>query len=126
MDEVTTTTVTEVLEIRPGGITGRCLTPEELGLPRVPLEALRGGNVAFNAQRALDILGRAPSDAASLEAQRQLILANAACVLYIAGHTPTIEEGVSRAKDILTSGRALQLLQRVKAMTQAEDAARTT
>ena len=110
LDEVTTTAETDVLEIRPGGISARRLNPEPFGLSRASLETLRGGDVSHNAQRALAILRGEDSP------QRDLVAFNAACVLYVADRARTIEEGLAVAGGALTSGRALEVLERVKAI----------
>lgn len=107
LDEVTTTAETEAVELQEGRLTPLRLSPERLGLARASLEDLRGGDAGFNAQRALRILGGEASP------QRDLVAANAACVLYVAGAVRAIDAGVARAAEVLDSGRALELLKRV-------------
>src|SRR5947207_12536519 len=49
IDELTTTGVTNVAEFKDGKVTSFEITPEEAGLPPVPLDALRGADPAQNA-----------------------------------------------------------------------------
>ena len=113
LDEVTTTSETEALEVRPQGISPLRLQPETLGLRRAALEALRGGDAAHNAQRALAILRGEASP------QRDLVLVNAACVLYVADRVPTIADGMTTAEEVLASGRGLEVLERLKELTSS-------
>ena len=108
LDEVSTTAKTEVLEVLPEGIAAMSFEPEALGLQRATLEDLKGGDTAHNARRARDILGGEPG------AQRDLIVANAACVLYVTHQARTVEEGATKAAEVLASGQSLRLLERVK------------
>ena len=112
LDEVTTSGPTEFCEVRAGLISEGRLTPEECGLSRAPLEALRGGDVARNCQLALELLGGATS------AIRDVVVLNAGCAIYSADQAATITEGVANADDALRSGRAAALLERVKGLSR--------
>jgi len=113
LDEVTTTTTTEVLEVRAGRITPQRLTPARLGVPVARLEDLRGGEAARNAQLALAVLAGARSPV------RDIIVVNAGCAIYAAERAPTIAAGVAQAAAALDSGSAQRLLERVKELSHA-------
>ncbi len=112
LDEATTTDTTDYLEVREGRITAGMLTPEQAGLRRARPEELRGVDAATNARQARELL--AGSTRSPL---RDIIVLNAGAALYVAGRSPTIEAGVRRADDVLASGSALALVDRVKELT---------
>ena len=111
LDEVTTTGPTTILEIRAGTMTEGRLDPSTLGLPRATLDALRGGDAQHNAQMARALLAGTPS------AIQDVVVLNAGCAIYVADQAPTIREGVAKAREALSSGRAAQVLERVRELT---------
>ena len=84
----------------------RSVAPEDAGLPRHPLSAIRGGDPAHNAA-ALRRLLRGETGA-----YRDAVLLNAAAALVVAGRTRGLVEGVEIAADALDSGAADALLDR--------------
>jgi len=108
LDEVTTTTTTEALEIRAGNITEHLLDPDTLGVRRATLEALRGGDASHNARLAREVLAGTPSSL------RDIIVLNAGCAIYVAERAPTIKEGMTLADRAMSTGAAQQSLERVK------------
>lgn len=109
LDEVTTTDVTDALDARAGRITERQLDPAVLGVPRATLEELRGGDAQHNAAIARDVLGGQAS------AARDIIVVNAGCAIYVADQAQTLQEGIVKASEALSSGRARKLLEQVEA-----------
>lgn len=80
------------------------ITPEDAGVPRHPLTALRGGNAAFNAAALRRmLLGEAG-------AYRDAVLLNAAGALIVAGHASDWREGVEEAAEAIDKGLANTLL----------------
>ena len=90
------------------------LTPEEVGLKRAPLEALKGGGpeeTAALARRLLKGEEKGPlADAVALAA---------GAGFYAAGKTPSLKEGVALAREVLASGEAYLLLERYVAFLRA-------
>jgi anthranilate phosphoribosyltransferase len=82
----------------------RTITPEDAGLPRHSIEAIRGGDPAYNAL-ALRRLLRGEAGA-----YRDAVLLNAAVALTLAGETLT--GGVARAEEAIDSGAADALLEK--------------
>ncbi|WP_380877719.1 anthranilate phosphoribosyltransferase [Sphingomonas sp. DBB INV C78] len=80
------------------------ITPEDAGLTRHPLEALRGGDAAHNAAA----LGRLLDGEHG--AYRDAVLLNAAAALIVAGHANDLREGVEEAAEAIDKGLAKQLL----------------
>ncbi|MGC2414854.1 MAG: anthranilate phosphoribosyltransferase, partial [Stellaceae bacterium] len=79
IDELTTAGVTTVAEFNDGSVRRFEVTPEEVGLMRVSLDALKGGEPADNAQLMREVLGGAPGPL------RDVVLLNSAAALVVAG-----------------------------------------
>ena len=103
LDEVSGAGPTVVEAIGAATLPAR-VTPEDAGLPRHPIAAIRGGDPAHNAL-ALRLLLRGEHGA-----YRDAVLLNAAVALTLVGETLT--SGVDRARDALDSGAADALLTR--------------
>jgi anthranilate phosphoribosyltransferase len=105
LDEISITGPTEVYEIVGSTVTHQTWTPEDFGMSSVDLNALAGGNTEHNASIATAILtGHAT------EPQRNVVLANAAAGLVVAGLAPDLRSGVALAATSIDSGAALAKL----------------
>jgi anthranilate phosphoribosyltransferase len=111
IDELTTSGVTKIAEFNDGKVTSFEVTPEEAGLLRVPLEALKGGEPAHNAALMRDLLGGAQG------ALREVVLLNSAAALVVAGRAEDLRAGVLIATRAIDSGAARQVLDRLVLMT---------
>ncbi|WP_375403364.1 anthranilate phosphoribosyltransferase [uncultured Sphingomonas sp.] len=80
------------------------VTPEDAGLPRHPIESIRGGGPAENAAALRALLGGAPG------AYRDAVLLNAAAALLVAGRCTTLRGGAGEAAEAIDDGRARRLL----------------
>lgn len=100
LDEMTTTGVTDVCEVRAGQIKSFSITPEELGLKRVNIEALRGGSVEKNVETTRSVLKGEPSPA------RDIVMLNASGALLAAGRVDNLITGLETAARSIDSGNA--------------------
>jgi anthranilate phosphoribosyltransferase len=80
--------------------------PETAGLPRHPLEALRGGDAIYNAAALRHLLDGEHG------AYRDAVLLNAAAALIVAGKAADWAEGVAIAAEAIDSKAAARLLDR--------------
>jgi anthranilate phosphoribosyltransferase len=112
IDEVTTTGPTRLSASGPNGVETRDVHPEEFGLPRATLEQLRGGDAAANARLLLNVLEGERSP------YRDVVLANAAAALVLAGKAQGFAEGAVRAAQEIDSGAARAKLQALVEFTQ--------
>ena len=80
------------------------VAPEDAGLARHPLDALRGGDAAFNAAALRALLKGEPG------AYRDAVLLNAAGALIVAGEVDDWREGVEEAAEAIDRGLANTLL----------------
>ncbi len=108
-DELTVAGPSQVAALQDGCITERTVLPEEAGLPRAPLEAIRGGEAAENAGALLALLGGVRS------AYRDTAVLNAAAGLVVAGRAATLMDGAVQAAACIDSGAALAALDRLRA-----------
>jgi anthranilate phosphoribosyltransferase len=114
LDELTTTDVTYAISLDNGAITRSEIVPEDAGLRRSSLEALRGGGATENARALLALLGGQKS------AYRDIVVLNAAAALMVAGRARDIMAGALQARDLLDSGAAnAKLEQLIKASNRA-------
>ena len=83
------------------------ITPEELGLDRCNLDALRveGSNEAAETVRRVLAGEHGP--------RRDVAIANAAAALYVAGRCTSLTGGTTLAADAVDSGRAQTVLRRL-------------
>jgi anthranilate phosphoribosyltransferase len=113
LDEVTTTGSTLVFEVRSGAVLRTIWQPDDFGIRRASLEALRGGNRDRNCAIAHAILNGEPGP------PRDIVLLNAAAALIAAGRTATPREAVALAADSIDSGAARDRLARLVAFTRS-------
>lgn len=116
LDEISTLGQTAVSELRDGEVRSYVIDAEkDLGIARTSIEAIAGcESPAENAEvltRVLEGDDRGP--------RRDIVLVNAAGVLYVAGVVDTLAGGITRAAELVDSGAAAQTLQNLKDFTHA-------
>ncbi len=100
MDEIVPTGTTWISELKDGTITSFTLTPEDVGLKRSSFDDLKGGDAEHNADALRHVLGGRPS------AFRDAAVMTAAAALVVAGHEPSLKQGVAAAQKAIDSGAA--------------------
>jgi anthranilate phosphoribosyltransferase len=108
LDEISTSSSTDVFEVRTGRVEKHVWTPEDFGVPRASLETLAGGDGVENARITLDVLRGAKS------AKRDIVLVNAAAGLMAAGVAETPRAAMSKAAESIDSRRALGVLEKLR------------
>lgn len=108
LDEMSTTGPTRVAMLEDGQVTVRDIVPEDAGIPRATLAALKGGTAEDNARAIRELLGGAKS------AFRDIVLLNSAAALVVAGSASNLREGVARAAEAIDSGRAANALEQAR------------
>src|SRR5438309_421030 len=117
IDELTTTGYTKISECRDGAVNTFYLHPADVGLPKSPLSALKGGNAHENARIIESVL------AGDRGAPRDVVLLNAGAALFVAGAASSVEDGIVRASAAIDRGDARQTLERLVAISTAEELA---
>jgi anthranilate phosphoribosyltransferase len=113
LDEISLAGETLVAEVREGGIKRYTVAPEDFGVLRAPLEAMRGGSPAENAAMLQDIFG------GQLGPRRDIVVINAAAALVAAGVAGNFMEGAQAAASALSSGAVREKLADLKKFTNA-------
>lgn len=115
LDEISTTGYTKVSECRGGKVNTFYLHPSDVGLPRAALDDLIGGDAAVNAGIVSGVLAGARGPA------RDIVLLNAAAVLFLAGRVARLQDGLDRAAAALDSGAARSTLAALASASRAGD-----
>jgi anthranilate synthase/phosphoribosyltransferase len=109
LDEISVSESTRIVSFdEDGRLEDFEVEPEELGVGRHPLEALRGGDAAENARTARGIMA-----GEGREAVRDAVLANAGAALCVYGLADDIRSGVELARSALARGAVSAKLEAV-------------
>ena len=107
LDEMTTTGPTTVAALDHGKVDVFEVVPEELGLARVGVQALTGGDATCNGQALRAVLDGEHGP------YRDVVLLNAAAALVVAGEAADLSEGMETAAEAIDSGEAVGRLQQL-------------
>ena len=120
LDELTTTTTSQVWVIREGRVVESTFDPLDLGIARATKEALVGGPPPHNAQVVRDTFAGQPG------AVRDIVVLNAAAAILAfdgpdpdAGVAEQLRAPLRRAEEAIDSGAATGLLDRWVALTKS-------
>ena len=108
LDEISLTAPTAVCEYKDGWMKNYEITPEQFGFERCTKEDLTGGSPQENAAVTRGILSGEIKGH-----KRNTILLNAGASLYIGGKAGSMEEGVKLAAELIDSGKALEVLEKL-------------
>jgi anthranilate phosphoribosyltransferase len=111
LDELSTTGVNRVSQLRDGRVTSFELDPARLGLPRASLSDLIGGRPEENAQITREVLGGQDQGP-----RRDVVALNTAAVLSL--ESGDWESGLNVARQAIDSGAALRTLEAWLTKTQ--------
>jgi anthranilate phosphoribosyltransferase len=117
IDELSVSAPTRICEVRGAAGTRHeyLLDAADLGLPRYDRAAVRGADAAYNAALLRQVLSGAAGPDTPPGA---VICLNAAAALYASEHVPSLAEGLRLAADRLRSGRALDVLEALIAVSR--------
>lgn len=112
LDEVSPSGPTTVAQLSDGQVTRFEVSPRDFGLSEVPLEELRGGDAARNAQIIRTVLDGDPGPA------RIAVILNTAAALRVTGFAGDLTAAAERAAEAIDSGAAQRALERWAQFTQ--------
>ncbi|MGH7837185.1 MAG: anthranilate phosphoribosyltransferase, partial [Candidatus Binataceae bacterium] len=118
LDEISISGETYVAELRDGRVRSYTVTPEDFGLARAPVEAIRGGEAKDNTQIIHKIFGRSML-VKEHGARRDVVIANAAAALVAAERAADFREGARLAAAAIDSGAAREKLDALVRFTQS-------
>tara|TARA_B100001123_G_C15334326_1_gene1032278 strand:+ start:428 stop:1423 length:996 start_codon:yes stop_codon:yes gene_type:complete len=110
LDEITTTNTTKISQIQNGGkINTYEFDATELGIDRVSLDDLKGGDPEANSVIIRKILKGEKT------LGRDIVLINAAAGIVVGGKAQNLKEGLEKAVESVDSGAALNVLNKLTA-----------
>lgn len=112
LDEVSLSGTTQVVEVGQYGRQAWNWTPEDFGLAPVALDDIRVDGPLESAQRICTLLANRPGPCTDI------VVANAAAALWLAGRGATVSACVPLAVEALASGAAAELLARLVERTR--------
>jgi len=111
LDEITTTTTTQVSELVNGDVKTYTLDPTTLGIPKAELGSLLGGTPEENAEITVNILKGEKGP------KRDIVILNAAAAIVAGGKADSLEKGLELAANSIDSGSALEKLEGLKTVS---------
>ena len=108
LDEISTTATTKISQIQNSGpVETFEFDPIDLGLVRVSLDELQGGEPKENAETIRNILNGEKGP------KRDIVLINAAAGIVVGGKAKSLREGLKKATESVDSGAALNILKQL-------------
>lgn len=112
MDEISLNAKTAIAELKNNKITEYSITPEQFGFTRNDMQSL----LVENAAQSLNIIEQ------TLQGKKgpahDILALNAGAAIYVADKAPDLASGIETAKQIMTTGKAYQLLVKLAKYTQ--------
>ncbi len=112
LDELTTTTTTQVYEVTGGRVRHFEVSPEDAGLGRVDLSELQ----ATDSSAITALFHQSLSPGAS--AAKDIVMLNAAASMVVVGRAADLRAGVALARETIDSGEPLEKLQALAKLSQ--------
>ena len=116
LDEISLSAPTTVCEFKDGWMKNYVITPEQFGFSRCAKQDLVGGSPAENAAITRAIL------AGEKGPKRDAVLMNAGAALYIGGKADTFADGIALAAQLIDSGKAAAVLDKLIAVSNDTEA----
>jgi anthranilate phosphoribosyltransferase len=113
LDEISIGDATDVAELKNGQIRRFSIQPEDFGLKRASLDAIR----VEDAVQSLSMIRGVLEDKAG--AARDIVVLNAGAAIYTSGVAPSLKEGMVQADRAIASGEARNRLDRLVVLTQS-------
>ncbi len=112
LDEISLSGETQIAEVRDGSVRRFIVAPEDFGVSRAPLEAIRGGTPQENAKLIHSLLVGEPGP------RLDIVIANAAAALVVTGIAEDFRSAAELARRAVTSGEAQKKLEQLKDFAQ--------
>ena len=113
MDEISISDISYAARVREGKIEEYTIDPTGFGIEQQPLASIVGGDAEENAQILHNIFNNSAT-----QAQRDIVLINAANAFIVDGKARDIQDGLEIAKEALVSGKAKEKLKHIIKVSQ--------
>jgi anthranilate phosphoribosyltransferase len=111
LDEISLAGETLVADVQRGAVSRYTITPEDFGVARAPLEAIRGGSASDNAATIRAIFDSEPG------APHDIVVINAAAALVVSGVSDNFRDAARQADHAISSRAAKEKLAALAAFT---------
>jgi anthranilate phosphoribosyltransferase len=108
LDEISLSGETQIAEVRDGHVRRFIVAPEDFGVSRAPLEAIRGGTPQENAKLIHSLLAGEPGP------RLDIVIANAAAALVVTGVAEDFRSAAQLARQAVASGEAQIKLEQLR------------
>jgi anthranilate phosphoribosyltransferase len=115
LDEISIGDKTEVAELKDGRVRRFSIQPEDFGLARTPIAAIKAADAAGSLAIIRSVLDNQAGPA------RDIVQLNAGAAIYTAGLVDNLAEGIQKADQAIASGEARNRLDRLVILTQSFD-----
>lgn len=112
LDEISIAAPTDVAELKDGQIRRFAIQPEEFGVGRGSIEAIKAADAGDSLRLIRSVLEDHPGPA------RDIVVLNAGAAIYAAGIAGTLAEGIKQAEIAIASGAARNKLDQLVVLTQ--------
>ncbi len=112
LDEISLNAPTHIWELKDGSISDYTVSAADLGLEPASLDELKGGSIEENTATMVSILSGEKGP------RRDVVVANAAAGIMAGGGAESLAEGVSKARQSIDNGVALEKLQALAELSQ--------
>ena len=108
MDEISISDISYASRLECGAVHEFIIDPQEYGIKKAPLSAIIGGDGAENAQILHNVF-----DGRSSDAQRDIVLINAAAALIVDGLARDMQDGLEMAREAIKNAKAKEKLKQI-------------
>lgn len=112
MDEISIGAATKVAELKNGKVSSYTITPEQFGFKATNISALAVSGPEESLTTIQKVLDNNAGPA------RDIVVLNAGAAIYAADLVATLEEGIKKADEVITSGAAKQKLKALVELSQ--------
>jgi anthranilate phosphoribosyltransferase len=114
LDEMSISDITHVAVLDHGRVDVGAVAPEDAGLPRWPLAAVKGGEAPQNAAALMALLD------GELGAYRDIVLLNTAAALIVADKAENLRDGAILAAKAIDDGAAKRVLEKLIVVSNSQ------
>jgi anthranilate phosphoribosyltransferase len=113
MDEISISEGTYIAELKDDKVTEYTVHPDRFGMTTAPLYLLKVHNINEACEKLSGVLNN------EVGAPRDIVQLNAGAAIYVAGLAGTLEEGVAKADQVISSGAANAKLDQLIALSNS-------
>ena len=118
LDEISLATYTHVAELKDSKVSVYDIEPEDVGIESQTLKGLIIDSPSQSLALIREALDNNPNKTPIAKKAADMIALNAGATIYVSGKADTIKQGVAMARDIISSGKALQKMAALASFTQ--------